>query len=303
MKNITYINAGAGSGKTYTLTEKLFEVLGSKKARPDEVILTTFTVKAANDFKEKAKAKLFEKGLFDEANMLDGALIGTIHSVAYSIISKFWYYLGLPPKPQIMTEDDGDVYRSQSLGNLPTKEELDFLKEFAEKFEIKDGRNVSVDYDFWRGHLNAIIGFTTNYEISTYDRSREVSKGAFAEFVNPNAPALPTPAEVREAIEILKGIFDCQKESAANNNRKETLKELSRRASRPSFALYKELLKLGTSITATKKHPYIARINEKLTLMWQTKEVYDYMARYIDLAFDLAERWRDQYLAKPPTVF
>ena len=297
MKNITYINAGAGSGKTYTLTEKLFEVLGSKKARPDEVILTTFTVKAANDFKEKAKAKLFEKGLFDEANMLDGALIGTIHSVAYSIISKFWYYLGLPPKPQIMTEDDGDVYRSQSLGNLPTKEELDFLKEFAEKFEIKDGRNVSVDYDFWRGHLNAIIGFTTNYEISAYDRSREVSKGAFAEFVNPNAPALPTPDEVRKAIEILKGIFDCQKESAANNNRKETLKELSRRASRPSFALYREQLKLGTSITATKKHPDIARINEKLTLMWQTKEVYDYMARYIDLAFDLAERWRDQYLA------
>ena len=38
MKNITYINAGAGSGKTYNLTELLSDVLGKKKARPDEVM-------------------------------------------------------------------------------------------------------------------------------------------------------------------------------------------------------------------------------------------------------------------------
>ncbi|MDE6339725.1 MAG: UvrD-helicase domain-containing protein, partial [Muribaculaceae bacterium] len=239
MNNITYINAGAGSGKTYTLTELLSGALGEKKVRPDEVILTTFTVKAANDFKEKSKAKLFEKGLFEEANMLDGALIGTIHSVAYAIISKFWYFLGLPPKPQIMTEDDGDVYRAQSLGSLPTKAELDFLKEFAEQFEIKDPNSSNIDYDFWQSHLNAIIGFTTNYEISCYDKSRELSKAAFTEFVNPDAPALPTKEEVTEALGILKEIFDLQKESDTNNRRKESLKELNRRASRPSFALYK----------------------------------------------------------------
>lgn len=297
MKNITYINAGAGSGKTYTLTELLSHVLGEKKARPDEVILTTFTVKAANDFKEKSKAKLFEKGMFEEANMLDGALIGTIHSVAYSIISKFWYFLGLPPKPQIMTEEDGDVYRAQSLGSLPTKAELDFLKKFAEQFEIKDSKNTRIDYDFWQSHLNAIIGFTTNYEIDRYDKSRELSKAAFAEFVNPNASALPTQEEVKEALTILKEIFDSQRDSDSNRKRKESLKELNRRTSRPSFALYKELLKLGMSITATKKHPKITAINDKLALMWQNKVVYDLLARYIDLSFDLAERWRDRYEA------
>lgn len=297
MKNITYINAGAGSGKTYNLTELLSDVLGKKKARPDEVILTTFTVKAANDFKEKSKAKLFEKGLFEEANMLDGALIGTIHSVAYSIISKFWYYLGLPPKPQIMTEEDGDVYRAQSLGFLPTKEELDFLKDFAEKFEIKEAMATTVDYDFWQGQLNAIIGFTTNYEIADYAKSIELSKGAFKEFVNPDAPTLPSTDEITEALEILNEIFKTQKESDANNKRKEAVKELTRKASRPSFALYKELLKLGQSIKATKSHPVIAGINDRIALMWQTKEVYDYVSKYIDVAFSLADRWRNQYEA------
>lgn len=295
MKNITYINAGAGSGKTYTLTELLSDVLGKKMARPDEVILTTFSVKASNDFKEKSKEKLFQKGLFDEANMLDGALIGTIHSVAYSIISKFWYYLGLPPKPQIMTDDDGDVYRAQSLGSLPTKEELAFLKEFAEKFDIKKAMSSSVDYDFWQEHLKEIIGFTTNYEIADYTRSREMSKAAYKEFVNPDAPALPSRDEIAETLEILKEIFNTQKESDSNNKRKEAVKELARKASCPSFALYKDLLKLGQSIKATKSNPVIAAMNERIALMWQTKEVYDYVSGYIDVAFNLAERWRNQY--------
>ena len=60
MKNVTYINAGAGSGKTHTLTEKLTELIKEHKVHPEQVILTTFTVKAANEFKEKAKAALFK---------------------------------------------------------------------------------------------------------------------------------------------------------------------------------------------------------------------------------------------------
>ena len=274
MKNVTYINAGAGSGKTYSLTELLSEILSSGKARPDEVILTTFTVKAANDFKERSKAKLFEKGLFEEANLLDGALIGTIHSVAYAIISKFWYYLGLPPKPQIMTEEDGDIYRAQSLGSLPTDEELKFLKEFAEMFETKDSMNSTINYDFWQPQLNAIIGFTTNYEISDYTLSRERSKAVYCEFISPDAPALPDEKELKEAVQALQTIFDSQKDSKANVERKKILKELGYKIKRPTFGLYKELLKLGTSIKATKENPVVAALNEKLATMWHPKEVY-----------------------------
>ncbi|MBD5357816.1 MAG: UvrD-helicase domain-containing protein [Bacteroides sp.] len=297
MRNLTYINAGAGSGKTYTLTELLSEVLSRGKARPDEVILTTFTVKAANDFKEKSKAKLFEEGLFEEANLLDGALIGTIHSVAYSIISKFWYYLGLPPKPQIMTEEDGNVYRAQSLGSLPTKDELNFLKEFAEMFEMKEGMDPTVNYDFWQPQLNAIIGFTTNYEIDDYRLSRERSKAFYREFVSPTAPGLPDEKEMKETMEVLQTIFDGQRDSKANSERKKSLKELSYRVKRPTFGFYNELLKLGTSIKATKENPVVAVLNEKLAIMWQTKEVYALVERYIDVMFDLATRWRNRYEA------
>lgn len=51
MRNITYISAGAGSGKTYTLTNKLAELISRGELEPEQVILTTFTVKAAYEFK------------------------------------------------------------------------------------------------------------------------------------------------------------------------------------------------------------------------------------------------------------
>jgi len=49
MKNVTYINASAGSGKTYTLTHTLADLISDKKVRPEQVIMTTFTVKAASE--------------------------------------------------------------------------------------------------------------------------------------------------------------------------------------------------------------------------------------------------------------
>ena len=67
MKNVTYISAGAGSGKTHNLTTTLAELIAKDKTdsehvEPEQVILTTFTVKAANEFKEKAKIELYKLG-------------------------------------------------------------------------------------------------------------------------------------------------------------------------------------------------------------------------------------------------
>ena len=39
MKNVTYINASAGSGKTYTLTHKLAELIKSGLVRSEQVMI------------------------------------------------------------------------------------------------------------------------------------------------------------------------------------------------------------------------------------------------------------------------
>ena len=124
MKNTTYYNAGAGSGKTHNLTSLLTKLIANEEAKPNEVILTTFTKKAANEFREKAKTMLYEKGLIDKAAELDNATIGTIHSVCQQMINKYWYHLGLVPNMGVMDENDVQFYMSQSLADLPTINEL-----------------------------------------------------------------------------------------------------------------------------------------------------------------------------------
>ena len=137
MKNVTYINASAGSGKTYTLTHKLAELIKDGKVRPDQVIMTTFTVKAANEMREEAKKVLYENGLFEEATQIDQAMIGTIHSVANSLIRKYWFFLGLSPDMGVMAEEDTNFYISQSLSELPTHDELKQLHSFCESVGIE----------------------------------------------------------------------------------------------------------------------------------------------------------------------
>ena len=67
---ITFISAGAGSGKTHRLTELLQEELTSRGARPAGVIATTFTRKAAAELRERVRAQLLQQGCFALANAM-----------------------------------------------------------------------------------------------------------------------------------------------------------------------------------------------------------------------------------------
>mgnify|MGYP000920819318 FL=1 len=135
MKDITFINAGAGSGKTYRLTEELYEAINNKECKAHEVMLTTFTKKAAEEIRVKAREKLLEKGKFSEANDLQNAYIGTVHAVGQNIIQKFWHYIGFPKEIRVMDEDDTDFYFTQAIAEVPNKTELNRLNILNYKFK------------------------------------------------------------------------------------------------------------------------------------------------------------------------
>ena len=166
MKNIQYINAGAGSGKTTKLTQILSEELGKENAtiRPSEVILTTFTELAASEFREKSRQQLFKDGHPDIAAELDSATIGTVHSVALSFIQRYWYLIGVSPDMKVMSEDDLQVYISESLGNYVSDSYLQFFNDYRVYFDIKDTQG-KADFDFWKDNLLTIIDKANNYSV------------------------------------------------------------------------------------------------------------------------------------------
>ena len=170
MKNIKYINAGAGSGKTTELTRILSEKLserdehGNPKVTPSQVILTTFTELAASEFREKSRERLFKDNHADVAAELESATIGTVHSVALNFIQKYWYLIGVSPDMKVMSEDDLQVYISESLGDYVDQKDLDFFRSYGSFFNLRDSLSHE-DLNFWKDHLLTIIDKVNNYKV------------------------------------------------------------------------------------------------------------------------------------------
>ena len=158
MGNIQFINAGAGSGKTYTLT-KLFCQRLAEGAKPSEFILTTYTKAAADEFRSKIKAKLMEEGMNDMLSLVESAQIGTIHSVAQSFIEKYWYLLDMSPALAVKEEDEMKAFRSRILDSVASEDDLSFFYKYATMLDVKKslGNAQVLDPDFWKDMVLELV--------------------------------------------------------------------------------------------------------------------------------------------------
>jgi len=77
------IVAGAGSGKTRTLTYRIANVISQKMAHPWQILAVTFTNKAASEMKKRISALLKENFDLNEKNR---PVIGTFHSICVRIL-------------------------------------------------------------------------------------------------------------------------------------------------------------------------------------------------------------------------
>ena len=296
MKNVTYINAGAGSGKTYKLTEKLTELIIKGKVQPDQVILTTFTVKAANEFKEKAKAALFKEGMYNEAASLDRAMIGTVHSVCQRMIGKYWFNLGLSPDMGVMAKDDTAFYISQSLSELATDEELKKLHRFAFEFDVRvtenGKRKSATDYDFWQKDLKSVIDYATNYEIDDFKASAEASLDYIRQFMDPNNIRVYSSADLEALIDEHEASLNKTRPSGKKDERLRNIAEAREGLYDPTIKLLKQIA--GT-IGTSKDGPLADKFKIYMDNIWTSKMVFNKQEEYIKLLFGLAQRWKDNF--------
>ena len=157
MKNIKYLNAGAGSGKTWFLTNTFAEHVLNGDCTPSQVIMTTFSEKAAADIKRNARIRFLEKKKFLEATELDAANIGTVHAIAYKYILKYWYLLGISAKCEVMNDDNKEAYIALTLGNATSADDIAAFRFYAETVGLSGLQSSKADYDFWKVAVAKII--------------------------------------------------------------------------------------------------------------------------------------------------
>ena len=92
------ILAGAGSGKTRVLTQRIHHLVTSKNRNVDDILAVTFTNKAANEMKERLSDLLRQP--------IGRMWVGTFHSLAHRLLRTHPIEANLSPTFQILDAQD-----------------------------------------------------------------------------------------------------------------------------------------------------------------------------------------------------
>lgn len=189
MRNITFINAGAGSGKTHRLTELLADWVSANKKDSSKVMLTTFSKKAAAEIKERTQSALIQEGLFVQANDLQRAYAGTLHSIGYQFIKKYWYKLGISPELNEIGVNEQDVFFSQAIADVPDNNQLNRLSELCDAFNFQSFNGTYTEFNplKWKEDVIDIMNKALSNNINLEDNnSRDVSTQKFESLFSPH---------------------------------------------------------------------------------------------------------------------
>ncbi|HEX2699594.1 MAG TPA: UvrD-helicase domain-containing protein [Acidimicrobiales bacterium] len=108
-----FVEAGAGSGKTTTLVDRIFALVTEGGIELAAIAAITFTEKAAAELRDRIRRRLEEAAAGDDEagrrcrralDQLDGAAIATLHSFAQRILSEHPIEAGIPPRLEVLDE-------------------------------------------------------------------------------------------------------------------------------------------------------------------------------------------------------
>ncbi len=204
-----FVAAGAGSGKTFTLTQRIVWALkegSGADGKPylnslDQALIITFTNAAATEIKERVREALEKEGLHGAALQVDDAWISTIHGMCSRILKIHALDLGLDPEFEIIN----DMTRNQ-LVNISIEEVLRELSQdesYAEFLSTYAGNR-----DALKSRIETLI---------SYAQSSPVGMDAIS-FAGDNSDLEVLKAELESlcgALEALKGAIAATKPDEA----------------------------------------------------------------------------------------
>ena len=135
------VSAGAGSGKTAVLSERVLRKL-RQGVNINELLILTFTNAAAKEMKERIRKKIKEDpSLKEQLDLIDEAYITTFDAFSLSTVKKYHYLLNVSKDVQIV---DASLIRLQKekiideIFNRLYDEENNLFEKLIKDFCVKD---------------------------------------------------------------------------------------------------------------------------------------------------------------------
>ena len=299
------VSAGAGSGKTAVLTERVLEKV--KRGVPiTSLLILTFTKLAAGEMRERIGSKLKKENLINALNDLDKADITTFDAYSLSLVKKYYYLLGVTPdisvidssviylyKKNVLNKIFEDLYNSEDKEFLSLvrdyclkddKELFNFILSLNDKLDLKvDKKNYLGNYInnyFNEEKIDNDINIYTNNILKLVDRIRDyleyIDDFDYLDKLSKELNIILSSTnynEIKEVIDIIK-LPRCTSDSDITKEYKDkisnTLKEIK------ELCTFNNLKEIKEGIYKTKNN--IGTIINIIRLL--DKEVYEYKNKY-----------------------
>lgn len=133
-KNVNIIIAGAGSGKTTVLTQRIVRLVNEGK-NPENILAITFTNKAAQEMRDRLQEEL---GVY-----IHQATVSTFHALAVKIIRENISYLKYHNRNFLIVDDED----KKKIFKEIIKESNSEFKGLDVMYSISSAKSVSLTYD------------------------------------------------------------------------------------------------------------------------------------------------------------
>ncbi len=186
------VTASAGTGKTYDLTSRIEAEIAAGQA-PERIVASTFTVKAAEELRERARSRLIGAGHTQAAIRLLGARISTINGVSGGLVKEFAFGLGLSPIVDVI-EESAAAIAFREAANLAIGKRADEMGRLSRAF----GYDEAYAEKDWRADVNKVVELAraNNIAPEALARCAERSIEGFAALL-----ATPTPHETEAGLD------------------------------------------------------------------------------------------------------
>ncbi|MGB3800322.1 MAG: UvrD-helicase domain-containing protein [Lewinella sp.] len=294
LNNLKLISAGAGSGKTYRLTEEMAALLTGGEVRPEGIIATTFTKRAAAELKERVRVKLLREGMTREAAELSNALIGTVHGLGVKLLRRFAFEAGVSPQVDIIADGDHQRLFNLSMAAVISLEQIREIEALVDRLSLSQ----SGEKYNWRQDVLGLVEVIRGNAFTDADveLSKQNSWKSLLEFLPPVNENI-TIAQYRTRMErVLKETYESllaneadgtKKTATAANTLRNMLRDLKQRGYLP-WMNYAKLGRYDQSVGAKSRELVtdLVELGEQHASLLAFQED---LKGYQDLLFDCAQ--------------
>ena len=173
-----FVEAGAGSGKTHELVERMVAMVESG-IDISEISAITFTKAAANEFYERFQKELAKRDTENAREALkniDQCFMGTIDAFCYTILHEHPFEAGIPSDAKVLSDEERNAFYITEYHKIlnDSDSELDTQANLFKRLHQKNHEVVFVEeMDYLMGHRNAKFIAPKGYDSGLDDNLKQ----------------------------------------------------------------------------------------------------------------------------------